>query len=76
MPSLPQRLRGETSAEFCKRIGREPRVKKSQLPKEVEEVASASKEEVAVEEVAVEEVAVEEVAVEEVKEESATPKED
>mgnify|MGYP003641223019 CR=1 FL=1 len=71
MPSLPQRLKGETSAEFCKRIGREPRVKKSQLPKEVEEVASASKEEVAVEEVAVEEV-----AVEEVKEESATPKED
>lgn len=48
MPSLPQRLKGETSAEFCKRIGREPRVKKSQLPKEVEEVA--------VEEVAVEEV--------------------
>ena len=39
MPSLPQRLKGETSAEFCKRIGREPRVKKSQLPKEVEEVA-------------------------------------
>ena len=71
MPSLPQRLKGETSAEFCKRIGREPRVKKSQLPKEVEEVASASKEEVAVEEVPVEEV-----AVEEVKEESATPKED
>ena len=68
MPSLPQRLKGETSAEFCKRIGREPRVKKSQLPKEVEEVA--------VEEVAVEEVPVEEVAVEEVKEESATPKED
>jgi hypothetical protein len=74
MPSLPQRLRGETSAEFCKRIGREPRVKKSQLPKEVEEVASASKEEVAVEEVA--SASKEEVAVEEVKEESATPKED
>ena len=69
MPSLPQRLKGETSAEFCKRIGREPRVKKSQLPKEVEEVASASKEEVPVEEVAVEEV-------EEVKEESATTGED
>ena len=63
MPSLPQRLKGETSAEFCKRIGREPRVKKSRVPKVVEEVA-------------VEEVAVEEVAVEEVKEESATPKED
>ena len=69
MPSLPQRLKGETSAEFCKRIGREPRVKKSQLPKEVEEVASASKEEVAVEEVA-------SASKEEVKEESATPKED
>ena len=66
MPSLPQRLKGETSAEFCKRIGREPRAKRLQLPKEVEEVASASKEE----------VPVEEVAVEEVKEESATPKED
>tara|TARA_R110000764_G_scaffold314_2_gene1364 strand:- start:296 stop:496 length:201 start_codon:yes stop_codon:yes gene_type:complete len=66
MPSLPQRLKGETSAEFCKRIGREPRVKKSRVPKVVEEVASASKEE----------VPVEEVAVEEVKEESATPKED
>jgi len=64
MPSLPQRLKGETSAEFCTRIGREPRVKKSQLPKQVEEV----------EEVATEEV--KEVATEEVKEESATPKED
>tara|TARA_R100001369_G_scaffold87268_1_gene122503 strand:- start:3494 stop:3697 length:204 start_codon:yes stop_codon:yes gene_type:complete len=67
MPSLPQRLKGETSAEFCTRIGREPRVKKSQLPKQVEEVEE-------VEEVATEEV--KEVATEEVKEESATPKED
>jgi hypothetical protein len=64
MPSLPQRLKGETSAEFCKRIGREPRVKKSRVPKVVEEVATEEVEEV------------KEVPTEEVKEESATPKED
>ena len=64
MPSLPQRLKGETSAEFCKRVAIEPRVKKSRLPKKEKEKEKEKEEEK------------EKEKEEEKEEESATPKKD